>query len=292
MTDITISQEDLDKKLADAAATAVEGHVSKSEMDTAIQAAVSTALNSQKGELEAEKQAALAKERSKKEEINERLKKANKKQVPAALEGLDDDLVEPLIKAADHIKGLSTEKRLMFLENISSGNFTDMVAQQRQTWKSSELDPIQTKLEEANAKIAELQSKALRSQKETPIRDALLNHCNPDPEAQKDAYRRMWDAFEDVPDDEGKLKPKQIGPTMGVCPTTNQPFTPETYAKHLAGTISYFAKPSSTSVIGGNGSKPTTAPSNLSLEERMSAAPNEEERKRIFREHRKALKGG
>ena len=71
MTDITISQEDLDKKLADAAAAAVEGHVSKSEMDAAIQGAVSAALNSQKEELEVEKQAALAKERSKKEEINE-----------------------------------------------------------------------------------------------------------------------------------------------------------------------------------------------------------------------------
>ena len=251
------TQEQLDAAVAEAVRNAQSGMHSKSDVENMIAGAVTEAMSKAKAEHEADKQLALDREKSKREDINNRLKAANKKQVPDALSGLDEDLIAPLIQAAEHIKGMSQEKATMFFQNLASNDLQSMVADTRNKWSETELTPVKTELEAAKQEIASLKATALKARKEGPIRDALLKHCNPDPEAQKDAYRRMWDAFEDIPDEEGNLKAKAIGENLGVCTVTNAPYTPDTYAQHLAHKISYFAKPSSTTKIGGAGDKPT-----------------------------------
>lgn len=282
------TQEQLDQAVSEAVAKATEGQITQKDIDDAATKAATEALESAQQRFEDDKKEALAKERSKREDIAARLKEAKKQQVPSALEGLETDVVDSLIEAAKYAKGLSEEKRLSFLENMSSGNFQNMLVQQRDKWQNDIATPKDERIAELETELKSVRAEAIKAKKESPLKDAVIAHCNPDKYAQQDAFRRIFDMFEDNLDDEGSLVPRQTGEHLGIDPQSNKPFTPETAAKYLAKEIQYLAKPSSTQKIEGVSSKPTTQTENVSLQEALKNAKSPEERSQILRDRKKA----
>ena len=274
MTEFT--QEQLDEAVKEAVESAKSGMVSSSEVEAQVSKAVTDAMSKAKQEHEADKAAAVAKEKSIRDEINERLKKAKKQQVPNALEGLDPDTIDGLIEAAGHLKGFSDDKRTMFLENVASGRFQNMLVEQKQSWINSELKPLQQQLESVKSDLSNVRKEALSARRTKPLAAAVLEHCNPDKYVQEDALRRLSDMFEAELNDEGQLVPKEAGPHLGICPQTNTKFTPDTAAKYLAREISHFAKPSSSSDAKGSGNKPREQSEILPLGEAVKGKSKEE----------------
>ena len=252
------TQEQLDAAISKAAADAVAKYQSDnpSTSQRDIDSAVAAAKAELKAQMEAENQLAIDREKSKQQDIAKRLKEANKKAAPAALEGLDDDAVSTLLELAPFVKGMNQEKRLAFIENASSGSFQNMLITQRDNWQTELLVPVQQENENLKAELTSLKAESVRNNREKPLKAALLEFCSSDVHAQSAGTRMMSDLFEAGLDDEGNLIAKTSGPTAGIDPETNTPFTAETAAKYLARTVSFLKKQSSTSNGGGDGKKP------------------------------------
>lgn len=285
-----ITQEQLDAAVADAIQKAKEGMHSKSEVDAAIANAVEQATSKLTENTEAQIKLAVDKERSKREDIEKRLKAANKKQVPDKLEGLSSEEIESLLKVAEYTSGLSDEKRIMFYENMSSGSYQNMIIEQRNSWLKSELEPKDARIAELEEEVKSVRKEALSSTIDSIIKDAVFDECHPDLNAQQDGRRRVKEMFEDKLDDDGNLVPRQIGEHMGIDPETNLPFTAKTAAKYQAKTVFYLKKPSSNSDTSGNGKDPIPTNDGLSLQEKLDAAKTKEERQQILAKHKAALK--
>jgi len=285
------TQEQLDAAVNEAVAKAIseanKNQLSQNDIDNAVEAAKSEINQNNEAKTQAAIKLAVDQEKSKREDIEKRLKAAKKSQIPSALEGLDDSSIDGLIQAAQYTKGLSEDKRLLFFEHVASGNIQQTLVSQRAKWDNEILAPKDLRIVELETELSQQKKLATYARKSGPLRDAILAHCNPDKYAQQDAFRRIDAMFEDQLTDEGGLKPKQSGDHLGICPQTNAPFTPETAAKYLAREISYLAKPSTTTDVGGQGNKPNQGGENLTLQERLNAAKTKEERKAIFSESRK-----
>lgn len=283
MTDVTLTEDELTAKLAAAAAEAVKGLPTQADNEAATAKAIAAALEDAKAQTDAAIKLAVDKEKSKREDIEKRLKAAKKQQVPSALEGLSDDAVDAVIKAAEMVKGMSDEKLLSFVHSMANNDNQTLLVEHKNRWIADELTPLQDEVSSLKAELSSVKTEATRGRRNAPLAKAVLAHCNSDVNAQEDALRRISAMFEDGLDDEGKLIPKQTGDHLGIDPATNTPFTPDTAAKHLASTIFYLAKPSSTTPLGGNGAKPTTTTSTLSVSELLAKAKTQEERDEIIR---------
>ena len=271
------TQEQLDAAVKEAVDKATSEMHSKSDMDAAIAKAVKDAMSKISDEHNAALKLAVDQEKSKRGDIEKRLKEANKKQIPTALDGLDDDVISVLLEVAQHTKGWNDQKLKMFLENVATGNYQNVIVQQRQSWLESELKPKDDKIAELEAELSTLKREAIVNRKSKPLNQAVLAHCNPDPYAQEDAQRRIDAMFEDELVD-GKFVPKQIGSHLGIDPQTNETFAPETAAKYLARTINHLRKPSSTSDHNGNGKSIPEERSTLPLSEQLKGKTAEQKR--------------
>lgn len=288
------SQSQLDEAVQKAVEEATAKIQAEQAKPSVSQKDIEDAIAKVREELEAEKKLAVDQARSKKQEeadrYKEQLNEAKKAQMPDAFKSLEPEVVNAALVIANEFKHLNESSLTNVVSQIKNGDIQSIIVRERERSNTETIKPLNDRIAELEAELAGVKADNLRKVRTEPLRNALLAHCNPDAHSQKSGLIAISDMFEDGLDDEGNLIPKQSGDLMGIDPETNKPFTAETAAKHLARTVWYLKKPSTTSNASGKGDKPHDKSEKQSLSEKLEGKSPEEQRA-IYAEHMKQSGG-